>query len=45
MAGGSAHGIGHTLEIQGTPTISGSFVRAVVTVDKIYDNVDDVVRV
>ena len=44
MDGGSAHGIGHTLEIQGTPTISGSFVRAVVTVDKIYDNVDDVIR-
>ena len=44
MDGGSAHGIGHTLEILGTATTTG-FTTAHVTVTQIYDNVGDVIRV
>ena len=44
MDGGSAYGIGNTLAIAGIPT-SGSFTEAVVTVDSIYNNVGDTLRV
>jgi len=44
MDGGSAYGIGNTLAITGIPT-SGSFTEAVVTVDSIYNNVGDTLRV
>ena len=43
MDGGSAHGIGHTLEILGTATTTG-FTTAHVTVTGVYDNIGDVVR-
>ena len=43
MDGGSAYGIGNTLNVVGVATTSG-FVQAVVEVEKIYNNVGDVVR-
>ena len=44
MDGGSAYGIGNTLNVVGIAT-TGTHAEAVVTVDKIYDNVGDIVRV
>ena len=45
MDGGSAYGIGNTLAVAvGVGTTTG-FSQAVLTVDKIYDNVGDVIRV
>ena len=44
MDGGSAFGIGNTLAIVGVATTAG-FSQAVVQVTKIYNNVDDVVRI
>ena len=44
MDGGSAYGIGNTLAVTGVTT-SGSFTQAVLKVDSIYNNVNDVVRV
>ena len=44
MDGGSAYGIGNTLNVVGVTTYA-PFTQAVVQVDKIYDNTGDVVRV
>ena len=44
MDGGSAFGIGNTLAIVGVATTAG-YSQAVVQVTKIYNNVDDVVRI
>jgi len=44
MNGGSAYGIGNTLNVVGVATTSG-FVQAVVEVQKVYDNTGDVIRV
>jgi len=44
MDGGSAYGIGNTMHVVGITT-SASHTPAVVEVTKIYDNVDDVVKV
>jgi hypothetical protein len=44
MNGGSAYGIGNTMQIVGIPTFTG-FEEAVVQVDKIYDNTDDVIKI
>ena len=44
MDGGSAYGIGNTLTITGTATTTG-FSQAVVRVDAIYNNINDVIRV
>jgi len=44
MDGGSAYGIGNTMNVVGVTT-TGSFSQAVVEVDKIYNNVGDVVRI
>ena len=44
MDGGSAYAVGSVLNVSGVST-TASFVQATVTVDSIYDNVGDVVRV
>jgi len=44
MDGGSAFGIGNTLAIVGVATTAG-YSQAVVQVTKIYNNIDDVVRI
>lgn len=44
MDGGSAYGIGNTMNVTGITT-SASHTPAVVEVEKIYDNVGDVIRV
>ena len=44
MDGGSAYGIGNTMAVVGVATTAG-FVQGVVTVDQIYTNVGDSVRV
>jgi hypothetical protein len=44
MDGGSAYGIGNTLTVTGIATTTG-FVRAIVQVAEIYNNVGDVLRV
>ena len=44
MDGGSSYGIGNTLNVVGVATTSG-FVQAVVEVEKIYNNVGDVVKI
>ena len=44
MDGGSAYGIGNTMNVVGVDT-TGSFSQAVVQVSKIYDNTGDVVRI
>ena len=44
MDGGSAYGIGNTMNVIGVTTYS-PFTQAVVQVDKIYDNVGDVIKV
>jgi hypothetical protein len=44
MDGGSAYGIGNTLNVVGIAT-TGIHAAAVVTVDGIYDNVGDVIRI
>ena len=44
MDGGSAYGIGNTMNVVGVTT-TGSFSQAVVKVDKIYNNVGDVVKI
>ena len=44
MDGGSAYGIGNTMNVVGVTT-TGSFTQAVVEVDKIYNNVGDVVKI
>ena len=44
MDGGSAYGIGNTMNVVGVGTTTG-FVQAVLNVTKIYDNVNDVIRV
>ena len=44
MDGGSAYGIGNTLAVTGVTTFA-PYTQAVVTVDDIYDNVGDTVRV
>ena len=43
MDGGSAYGIGNTMHIVGIPTFT--FEEAVVQVEKIYDNTNDVIKV
>jgi hypothetical protein len=45
MDGGSAYGIGNTMHITGITTSGTSHTPAVVEVEKIYNNVGDVVRV
>ena len=45
MDGGSAYGIGNTMNITGITTSGTSHTPAVVEVEKIYDNVGDVIRV
>jgi len=46
MDGGSAYGIGNTLNFVGIPTSgSGTFTEGVATVDAIYNNVGDTLRV
>ena len=42
--GGSAYGVGNTMQIVGIPTFTG-FEEAVVQVEKIYDNTDDVIKI
>ena len=44
MDGGSAYGVGNTMNVVGVDT-TASFSQAVVEVSKIYDNTGDVVRV
>jgi hypothetical protein len=44
MDGGSAYGIGNTMNVVGVTT-TGSFSQAVIKVDKIYNNVGDVVKI
>ena len=44
MDGGSAYGIGNTMQIVGIPTFTG-FEEAVVQVEKIYDNINNVVDI
>ena len=44
MNGGSAYGIGNTLNVVGVGTTTG-FVQAVVEVQKVYNNLGDVVRI
>ena len=44
MDGGSAYGIGNTMNVV-VPNTTGSFSQAVVQVDKIYNNIGDVVRI
>ncbi len=44
MDGGSAYGIGNTMNVVGVTT-TGSFSQAVVEVDKIYNNVGDVIKI
>jgi len=42
--GGSAYAIGNTMHVVGIPTFA-TFEEAVVQVDQIYNNVDDVIRI
>ena len=44
MDGGSAYGIGNTVNVVGVGTTTG-YTAAVLTVDQIYNNVGDVIRV
>ena len=44
MDGGSAYGIGNTLNVVGVET-SGSYTVGVVTVTQVYDNVGDTLRI
>ena len=44
MDGGSAYGIGNTMNVVGVGTTTG-FSQAVLQVTQIYDNVGDVIRV
>ena len=44
MDGGSAYGIGNTLNVTGVATFAG-YTPAVIKVDQVYDNVGDVVRI
>ena len=44
MDGGSAYGIGNTMAVVGVGTTTG-YTPAVLTVDKIYNNVGDVIRI
>ena len=44
MDGGSAYGIGNTMNVVGVATTSG-FTQAVVRVDKIYNNIGDTMRI
>ena len=44
MDGGSAYGIGNTLSVVGVAQ-TGSFEAAVIKVDKIYDDVNEVIRI
>ena len=44
MDGGSAYGIGNTMNVVGVATTTG-YTAAVLTVDQVYNNVGDVVRV
>ena len=44
MDGGSAYGIGNTMNVVGVATTSG-FIQAVVRVDKIYNNIGDTMRI
>ena len=44
MDGGSAYGVGNTMNVVGVDT-TASFSQAVVEVSNIYDNTGDVVRV
>lgn len=45
MDGGSAYGIGNTMHITGITTNGTSHTPAVVEVEKIYNNIDDVIRI
>ena len=45
MDGGSSYGIGNTMNVTGITTSGTSHTPAVVEVEKIYDNVGDVIRV
>jgi hypothetical protein len=45
MDGGSAYGIGNTMQIVGIPTFAAPFEEAVVQVEKIYDNINNVVDI
>ena len=44
MDGGSAYGIGNTMNVVGVATTTG-FTQAVVRVDKIYNNIGDTMRI
>ena len=44
MDGGSAYGIGNSMHVVGVGTTTG-YSPAILTVDKIYDNVGDVIRI
>ena len=44
MDGGSAYGIGNTMHVVGIPTFTG-FEEAVIQVEKIYENTDDVISI
>jgi hypothetical protein len=44
MDGGSAYGIGNTLAVVGVTT-NGTYSQAVVTVNKIYDNTNETIRI
>ncbi len=44
MDGGSAYGVGNTMAVVGVATTTG-YAQAVLSVTKIYDNVNDVIRV
>jgi len=45
MDGGSAYGIGNTMHVVGIPTFAAPFEEAVVQVEKIYENTDDVISI
>ena len=45
MDGGSAYGIGNTMQIVGIPTFAAPFEEAVVQVDKIYDNDSNIISI
>ena len=44
MDGGSAYGIGNTMNVVGVATTTG-FTQAVVEVSKIYNNIGDTMRI
>ena len=44
MDGGSAYGIGNSLAVTGVAVTTGH-VQAIISVDSVYDNVGDVIRV